>query len=65
MDKCFAENKGRCTALKIKECEECSFFKTKEEAEEGRMKAIERIDSLNKERRDHINEIYYGLKLEV
>lgn len=62
MDKCFAENKGRCMALKVKNCNGCVFYKTKDEAEEGRNKAIERIMSLDKEKRDYIIETY---KLEV
>lgn len=62
MDKCFAENKGRCMALKVKNCNGCVFYKTKDEAEEGRKQALNIIDSLDKERRDHIIETY---KLEV
>ena len=40
MDKCFAESNGRCRALKIKDCNGCKFHKTKEEAEEGKEKAL-------------------------
>ncbi len=62
MDKCFAYTDRWCKALKVKECEDCSLFKTKGEAEEGRKKAIERVMSLDKDKRDHIIETY---KLEV
>lgn len=66
MDKCFAYSKNKgCTALKETKCDGCNFYKTKEEAEEGRRMAIERIKSLDKEAKDNINEIYYDGKLEV
>lgn len=59
---CFAYADRTCKALKVKNCNGCVFYKTKENAEEGRMKGIERIMSLDEEKRDHIIEIY---KLEV
>lgn len=65
MDKCFAYINRGCMALKVRECNNCNFFKTKEEAEEGKQKAIDRINSLDKEKRDLIKETYYGLKQEV
>lgn len=64
MDKCFAENKDKCTALRIKKCEDCNFFKTKEEAEEGRNKAINRIKSLSEYTRRNIIDTYYNGQLE-
>lgn len=67
MNNCFAYNKEKriCVALKKKECEGCNFYKTREEAEQGREKAIKRIKSLDKNTRDQIIETYYGEKLEV
>lgn len=47
-ENCFAYKKGKCRALKVKECKGCNFYKTKEKAEEGRAKAIGRIMSLDK-----------------
>lgn len=34
MDKCFADNGDSCKALREKDCENCSFFKRKEDVEE-------------------------------
>lgn len=65
MNGCFAYTNRGCKALKFRNCEGCSFYKTEEEAEAGRAKAVERILSLNRETREHINETYYGGKLEV
>ena len=61
---CFAYKNKRCIALTVTKCEglNCSFYKTKEEAEASRNKARERIMSLDKEKRDHIIETY---RLEV
>ena len=58
MDKCFAYTDRGCKALKVRNCNGCVFYKTKEEAEEGRKKAIERIMSLDKDKRAHIIETY-------
>ena len=66
MEGCFAYDKRKgCTALKVTNCNGCRFYKTKGEAEEGRLKAINRIKTLDKEKRVHINETYYDSKLEV
>ncbi|MCQ4922213.1 hypothetical protein NE686_03895 [Tissierella carlieri] len=67
MNSCFAyvEIKGKCIALKETKCKDCNFYKTKEEVEESREKVIERIKSLDIEKRDYISETYYGGKLEV
>jgi hypothetical protein len=59
---CFAYTNRGCKALKARNCEGCNFYKTEEEAEVGRAKAMERIMSLDKDKRDHIIETY---KLEV
>jgi hypothetical protein len=60
---CFAYKRNSCTALKVKQCEGCSFYKTKEQFELGQQKALERIRSLDAERQKHIFEKYY--KMEV
>ena len=62
MKDCFAYKNNRCTALIVKNCEGCNFYKTKEKAEEGRAKAIGRLMSLNKDIRAHIIQKY---KLEL
>lgn len=32
--KCFADTKKGCSALKVKECDGCNFFKTIEQVED-------------------------------
>jgi hypothetical protein len=63
MKDCFAYTSRGCKALKVRNCEGCSFYKTIEETEAGRIKAMERIMSLDKDERDHIIETYYGGKM--
>ena len=47
VDKCFADNgRGRCLALDAKNCKDCVFFKTEEQFENDRLKAIKRIRGL-------------------
>ena len=60
MDKCFADRNGECSALKIKDCDGCKFYKTKKEAERGRRQSLLRILSLDKNVKGHILEKYYG-----
>ncbi|MFU0824078.1 hypothetical protein [Clostridium sp.] len=64
---CFAYKNKRCIILKSNRCEgtDCGFYKTKEEFKLGQKKALERILSLNKDKRDYIIETYYGGKIEV
>jgi hypothetical protein len=57
---CFAYKRNSCTALKVKKCEGCSFYKTKEQYELDQQKALERIRGLDAERQKHIFEKYYG-----
>jgi len=57
---CFAYKRNSCTALKIKQCEGCSFYKTKEQFELDQQKTLERIRGLDVERQEHIFEKYYG-----
>lgn len=64
MDRCFAYDKKGCRALKIKECKDCNFYKTKEEAEEGREKALNRIMNLDEEVRRNIIDTYYNGEIE-
>ena len=67
-EKCFAKNKhGKCELLLKyikKDCATCGFFKTKEEFEEGREKALERLKTLNVATRRYIAE-KYKIKFEV
>ncbi len=62
---CFAYKRNSCTALKVKKCEGCSFYKTKEQFELDQEKALERIYTLDIAKQKHISETYYGGKLEV
>jgi hypothetical protein len=65
MDDCFAYRRNSCTALKVKKCEGCSFYKTKEQFKQDQLKALGRILSLSADRREHIIKTYYNGKLEV
>ena len=60
---CFAYKHNGCTALKVKQCEGCSFYKTKEQYQLDRQLAMEKILSLDKRLQDHSNETYYGGKM--
>lgn len=45
---CFAINSmGECSALVKTQCENCKFFKTREQVEKERRKAITRLKGLN------------------
>ncbi len=57
---CFAYKRNSCTALKVKQCEGCSFYKPKEQFELDQQKALERIRTLDEEKQQHIFEKYYG-----
>lgn len=68
MEKCFADTgKKDCSALKIKKCNGCVFYKTKKEAERGRRQSFLRILSLEEDVKSHILGKYYGddARLEV
>ena len=60
MDKCFADRNGECSALKIKDCDGCKFYKTKKEAERGRRYSLLRVLSLDEDIRGHIIDKYYS-----
>lgn len=64
---CFAYKNNKCSILELRKCEgtDCGFYKTHEEFKLGQKKALERILSLDKDKRDYIIETYYGGKIEV
>lgn len=61
--KCFAEaDGGKCRLLTVRVCqghEKCSFFKTEEQANIDREKAIERLKQLPFEQQIAIADKYY------
>ena len=67
MDKCFAlKNNMYCKILIVEKClgySNCSFFKTKEQAEESIKKANARLASLDKLQQKHIADTYYQGKM--
>lgn len=65
MRDCFAYRRGSCTALKVKKCVGCNFYKTKEQFRRDQQRAMERILSLDAEQREHIINTYYKGLLEV
>lgn len=55
-----AFNKGKnCAALNERECEKCTFRKTRKELVAGREKALERIKNLPRGGRQYIMMKYY------
>ncbi|HHW91192.1 MAG TPA: hypothetical protein GX735_00635 [Firmicutes bacterium] len=60
MKDCFAYKPGSCSALKVKRCEGCWFYKTKDQFEIARFKALERIYSLPPLKRKYIFKTYYS-----
>lgn len=62
---CFTMVDKRCSALTVTDCEDCVFYKTKEEAKRGRQLAIQIILRLDEDVRDYIIEKYYGGEMEV
>jgi len=59
---CFAYRRNSCSALKVKKCDGCSFYKTKEQYLRDQKKALDRIYTLDEEKQRHIFETYYGGK---
>jgi hypothetical protein len=64
---CFSYRGGKCKILKVKKCqvENCSFFKTKAQAEEDQKKAFRRIKTLDPAVKRSIMELYYGGKMNL
>lgn len=62
---CFALVGRECSALKIKDCEDCRFYKTKGQAREDRQKSLNRIKTLDETLKACIIEKYYDGKLEL
>lgn len=46
MSRCFADNGKICTALKVKSCKDCNFFKTVEQKARDVEKARKRLANL-------------------
>ncbi|CAK7002590.1 hypothetical protein [Tissierella sp.] len=57
--KCFADNGKKCTALRIKDCKGCVFFKTQEQVEESEKKAMDRINSLGEYIENNVINTYF------
>lgn len=56
---CFAHFRGECSALKIIDCMQCSFYKTEKHIEVERQKARHRIEHLDQVTKDYIKDKYY------
>ena len=59
MNNCAFDRDCECSALSVKTCEGCSFFKTKEELIASRERATERVNSLPPEQRSRIFNKYF------
>lgn len=55
---CAFDRKTHCAALTDRDCPGCCFFKTPEQLDEGRERAIDRIYKLPEEQQDHIRQKY-------
>jgi hypothetical protein len=56
---CVFSIRTKCEVLTEKNCEGCHFRKTREELQQGRAKATERIRSLPLNKQEHIRLKYY------
>ena len=57
---CFAYFRGECKALKIIDCKDCVFYKSKEQIKEDKKRVKKRLRSLSREQQACIYEKYYG-----
>ena len=55
---CFAYKPRECVALKKKNCNGCTFYKTEAEVKAAREKALARINSLPNNQKTHIKSAY-------
>lgn len=62
-ENCFAYKNNRCTALKVKNCEGCNFYKTKDQQLNDKERARQRVLSLNKNTKRNIIDKYYKGKM--
>ena len=59
MDKCFADIDGECTALEVKSCDGCAFYKTEKQLATERQQTVKKLNKLG------VYDIYklaYGLE---
>lgn len=59
---CFAYRNKRCLVLTTKDCSKCPFYKTREQFKEDRTKALDRLNTLDKEYKSYIMGKYYSNK---
>ena len=59
MKDCFAYKNRQCAVLTVRRCENCSFYKTKEQYFLDQEKALNRIYSLDEKLQKHISETYH------
>ena len=60
MDKCAFDLEEKCTALTKKQCKDCAFYKTKEQLNEVRKRALRLLSKFTPEQRQAFRERYYG-----
>ena len=61
MNKCAFDREDKCTALREKQCDGCRFRKTEQELNDGRQKAIDRINNLPYSKQIHITRKYHDM----
>lgn len=62
MIKCAFDREEKCKVLTVKECEKCTFRKSKDELNEGRERAKDLLERLPQEHREAIYDKYYRKK---
>lgn len=60
MNKCAFDLDKKCSALNVKDCEGCNFYKTKEQLKKGREKATDRLMTLDRALLNDIKANYYN-----
>ena len=59
MNVCALMRGGKCSSLRRKNCNGCTFFKTEKQLREGRQKARERLEALPDDDKKWIKDKYY------
>ncbi len=62
---CFAIKNSRCKALKVKQCEGCGFYKSREQFKQDIEKVNKRIGTLDSTTQAYIAGKYRGAVLDV
>lgn len=59
-ERCAFDLDEKCSALLVKDCKGCTFYKTKEQLKAGREKATERLMTMDRNFLDYVKGKYYN-----